>query len=87
MGSSRNNHKQERTTCMIILAISTSSNICSVALLENNTVIRELNTDSNLSHSIKLMPLIDELLNSSGFRLSDIELIACDNGPRIFHRD
>ena len=72
---------------MTILAISTSSNICSVALLENNNVVTELNIDGNLSHSVKLMPLIDEILNLSNIKLSNIGLIACDNGPRIFYRN
>ena len=72
---------------MTILALSTSSHICSVALLENDSVIKELDIDSDRSHSENLMPLIKEILNLCNIKLSDIALIACDNGPRLFHRN
>ena len=69
---------------MIILAISTSSNNASVALLENDICIKELNIINEKTHSEKLMPLIDELFTITGFSLSDVSLIACDNGPGSF---
>lgn len=69
---------------MKILALSTSSNICSVALLENEKCIQELNICNEKTHSEKLMPLIDELLNNNNITLDDIGLIACDNGPGSF---
>jgi len=69
---------------MIILAISTSSNTCSVSLLEKDKCIKELNINNERTHSEKLMPLIDELFSSSGYTLSDVNLIACDNGPGSF---
>lgn len=70
---------------MKILAISTSSSNASVALLENDTVIKELNIHNEKTHSEKLMPLIQELFETTGYSLSDIELIACDIGPRFFY--
>lgn len=72
---------------MIILAISTSSNICSVSLLENENLISELNIDDKKTHSENLMTLIDNLLTSQNLKISDIELIVCDNGPRFFYRN
>jgi len=69
---------------MKTLAISTSSNIASVALLENDKCIQELNICNEKTHSEKLMPLIDELLKNNNITLSDISLIACDNGPGSF---
>ena len=44
---------------MKILAISTSSSTCSVALLEDDNIINELNIDNTRTHSENLMPLID----------------------------
>ena len=70
---------------MKILAISTSSVTCSVALLEDDNIIQELNICNEKTHSEKLMPLIDELLQTNGITLSNIGLIACDNGPRFFY--
>jgi tRNA threonylcarbamoyl adenosine modification protein YeaZ len=69
---------------MKILAISTSSSNASVSLLEDATVIKDLNNTNERTHSEKLMPLIDELLKKCNVKLSDINLIACDIGPGSF---
>ena len=69
---------------MKILAVSTSSNNCSVALLEDDKCIKELNICNEKTHSEKFLPLIDELLSDTGTSLSDIKLIAVDNGPGSF---
>jgi len=69
---------------MITLAISTSSNNASASLLENETCIKELNIMNEKTHSEKLMPLIDELFSITGLALSNVNLIACDNGPGSF---
>ena len=71
---------------MNILAISTSSNVCSVALLDNENVIKELNIINEKTHSENLLSLIDEVLKECHKDMSDISLIACDNGPRLFYR-
>lgn len=72
---------------MKILSISTSSNIASVSISENDDCILELNIDNNKTHSETLMPLIEELFNQTSLNLSDINIIACDIGPRFFYRD
>lgn len=69
---------------MKILAIDTSSSVCSIALLEDLKQIKELNIIDTKTHSEKLMPLIEELLSSTNYTLKDIELIACDKGPGSF---
>lgn len=69
---------------MLILAISTSSKICSVALLEDKKCIKELNIENQKTHSENLVPLIDELFKTTGKTLSQLNLIACDNGPGSF---
>ena len=69
---------------MLTLAISTSSKICSVALLEDDKPIKELNIDNLKTHSENLVPLIDELLKTANKKVSEIELIACDVGPGSF---
>ena len=71
---------------MKILAISTSSKVCSVAWLDNDVCIKELNIIDEKTHSENLLPLIDKLLKETNVDISDIELIACDNGPRFFYR-
>lgn len=69
---------------MLTLAISTSSKICSVALLENDKPIKELNIDNQKTHSENLLPLIDELFKSTNKNVSKLDLIACDVGPGSF---
>ena len=69
---------------MLILGISTSSNIASVALSKDAECIKELNINNNKTHSEKLLPLINELLSETNIKLQDINLIACDNGPGSF---
>jgi len=69
---------------MNVLAISTSSNICSVALLENNNCIKEINIDDKKTHSECLMPVISEILDSQNMLLKNIDLIAVDVGPGSF---
>mgnify|MGYP003303092816 FL=1 len=69
---------------MKILSISTSSNIASVSISENDDCILELNINNNKTHSETLMPLIDELFKTTGLNLSDIDAVACDIGPGSF---
>ena len=69
---------------MKILGISTSSNIATVCLSEDNTIIKELNIDNTKTHSETLVPLIDSLLKETNTNLSEINLLACDIGPGSF---
>ena len=69
---------------MKILAIDTTSNICSTALLEDDKLIDENTINNGLTHSENLMPLISELFNRNKLSLSDINLIAVCVGPGSF---
>lgn len=69
---------------MKILAITTSSNICSVSLLEDSNVLIEKHITDAKTHSQKLMPLIDKILKENNISLKDIDLYACSNGPGSF---
>ncbi len=69
---------------MKILSINTSSNICSAAILEDTILIKEITIDDANTHSVKLMPLIDELFLSTNLSVTDIDLFACDKGPGSF---
>jgi len=43
---------------MKILSIDTSSKICSVAILENEKILDEINIDNGMTHSENLMPIV-----------------------------
>lgn len=69
---------------MKILSISTSSPICSVCILEDTTLLKEISLDSGLTHSEKLMPIINQILLETNLKLNDINLLVCDKGPGSF---
>lgn len=69
---------------MKILSIDTSSNICSVSILENNNIIYNKELKNTLTHSEKLMPMIEEAFKDIDFNISDIDLFVCSKGPGSF---
>lgn len=69
---------------MKILAIDTSSNNCSCAILEDENIIDEINLNNGKTHSENLMPIVEEILARNAMQLSDIDLISCCVGPGSF---
>ena len=69
---------------MKVLAIDTSSKLCSVAILEDKNLIKKLELDNGLTHSETLMPLIQQLLNECSLSLNNINLLVSDIGPGSF---
>ena len=69
---------------MKILAIDTSSSICSVAILEDDKLIDKNELDNGRTHSENLMPLMEELLKRNKLNIKEINLLACCVGPGSF---
>lgn len=69
---------------MKILAIDTSSNLCSIAILENTNLIKKVELDNGLTHSETLMPLVKQILNEVNLQLKDFNLLVSDIGPGSF---
>ena len=69
---------------MRILAIDTSSAICSVAILEDDKLIDEINLNDGKTHSENLMPILNEILKRNNIEIKQIEMIACCTGPGSF---
>lgn len=69
---------------MKILSIDTSSNLCSVAILENTDLIKKIELNNGLTHSETLMPLIKQILDENNISLKDINLLVSDIGPGSF---
>jgi tRNA threonylcarbamoyladenosine biosynthesis protein TsaB len=69
---------------MKILSIDTSSEVCGVALLENENLIDDNSLSNGKTHSENLMLLLEEILKRNNFNIKDIELIACTVGPGSF---
>lgn len=69
---------------MIVLSMDTSAVTASVALLENSSVIGSFDIHNKLTHSEKLLPMIDNLLTNAGYTVDDIGLIGVSVGPGSF---
>ena len=69
---------------MKILAIDTSSKRCSVAILEDDKVLTNLYNDDEKTHSVKLMPMVDDAFANTELSLDDINLLSCCIGPGSF---
>ena len=69
---------------MKILSIDTSSNLCSVAVLEDTNLLIENTLNDTKNHSEKIMPTIADTLRKINLTLEDIELIVSDKGPGSF---
>ena len=69
---------------MKILAIDTSSKRCSVCISEDNNILINLFNDDEKTHSVKLMPMVDEAFSKTNLSLDDISLLVCSIGPGSF---
>jgi len=67
----------------IILAIETSSELASCALLRGETVISRMSSGVR-THSQSILPMIQELLAEAGIALKDCDAIAFGSGPGSF---
>lgn len=68
---------------MNILAVDTSTKNASVAIQKENLILSK-NVCNEITHSEKLLTLIDEMLTTSKLNLKNIDLLACTNGPGSF---
>jgi len=69
---------------MNIIGIDTSSEVATVALMNESKLIAEYTLNHKKSHSTNLMPMLDEMLKACEMKTSDIDLIAVCNGPGSF---
>ncbi len=69
---------------MNILAVDTSANVASAAVICGGTLVGESMINNKKTHSEKLMPMIDTLLKNNDMDITDIDLFAVANGPGSF---
>lgn len=69
---------------MKILALDTSSQAASCAVIEDNKLIAENFLNNALTHSQTIMPMVEFTLKNAGFSLNDIDLLATNTGPGSF---
>jgi tRNA threonylcarbamoyladenosine biosynthesis protein TsaB len=64
-----------------ILALDTSTAVMSIAILEEGQLLQEAHIHADRTHSLHLMPMIKELIQAVGMKLSDLSAIAVGVGP------
>ncbi len=69
---------------MKILAIDTSGGSLSAALLDDDRLQAEYLVNHGLTHSQRLMPLVNTMLGSCGVPLAEIDAFAAAKGPGSF---
>ncbi len=69
---------------MIVFAIDTASRSCSVAVLDGNAVMAEINDVSGQTHSRHLMGMVDQAISMSVGQMANIDGFAVTQGPGSF---
>lgn len=69
---------------MRILAVDTSAVCASVAVTENGKILSECSTNTGLTHSRTLMPMVDSVLKNAEISIDSIDFLACSVGPGSF---
>ena len=69
---------------MNLLAVDTSGPVAGVAVLKDGEVAYEGAALNRLTHSVNLMPMIEEALGRAGLDVSEIGLYAAVTGPGSF---
>ena len=69
---------------MKILAIDSSTNVASCAIMDDERLLGESIINDKVTHSQKLLPLIADTLNRCRLKVEDIDIFAVSNGPGSF---
>ncbi|PKM93379.1 MAG: tRNA (adenosine(37)-N6)-threonylcarbamoyltransferase complex dimerization subunit type 1 TsaB [Firmicutes bacterium HGW-Firmicutes-1] len=69
---------------MKVLAIETSGLVASVAIAEDHKIICEYTTNFKKTHSLTLMPMLEEIKKAVDLDLKMLDLIAVSGGPGSF---
>lgn len=69
---------------MITLAVDTSTMMTTLALTDGEKLLGEFSLNQDMSHSEKLMPMLEEILGNLSIKVSDIDLYGVAKGPGSF---
>ena len=69
---------------MKILGLESSATSASVAVVENGKVIALTSSNTGLTHSQTLMPMVENTLKKADVTINDIDYLAISNGPGSF---
>ena len=69
---------------MLILALESSAQAASAALMEDESLIAQYSQCSGLTHSRTLLPMVEDMLKNTEKKIADVDLIAVAHGPGSF---
>lgn len=69
---------------MLVLAIDSTSDAATAAVVCDGVLLCEYTQNQKKTHSVKLLPLIEEMLKDMDLSLADIDVFACGIGPGSF---
>lgn len=69
---------------MTVLGVDSSATSASAAVIKDNKLISEVFSDTGLTHSQTLLPMINSALQMAGITVNELDLIAVCNGPGSF---
>lgn len=69
---------------MIILGMDTSSVNATVAVMNDKKLVAEYIISNDRTHSVIIMPLLEDMLKKSGLSLDDVDVFAVATGPGSF---
>ncbi len=69
---------------MNILALDSSGNVCTAAVLRDDRILAENYVDNLKTHSETLAPMAEGCLAAAGISIRDMDLFACAIGPGSF---
>ena len=69
---------------MLILAMESSAKAASAALVQDGALLAQAFSCSGLTHSRTLLPMADQVLQTAGVKLADVDCLAVAQGPGSF---
>lgn len=69
---------------MKVLALESSAKAVSVAVCENGVILAQGYQNTGLTHSVTMMPLLENMLEKASLKLDDMDVIAVAAGPGSF---
>ncbi|SEU04809.1 tRNA threonylcarbamoyladenosine biosynthesis protein TsaB [Salinibacillus kushneri] len=69
---------------MKVLAIDTSNQVMSVAIMDNQRLIAEITTNVKRNHSVRLMPAIHQAMEEAKMKPAELDQIVVAHGPGSF---
>ena len=69
---------------MIVLAIDSASSAACAAVVVDGKLLCEYTQNQNKTHSVKMLPMVEQMIADVGLDFSDIDVFACGIGPGSF---